>query len=410
VDFPAPVAPGGQATLNFTATAPATPGTYNFQWSMIYECVGPFDDPCPNVAVQVVLPPAPVANFTFTCTGLSCSFNGTGSTGTGLTPTWSFGDAGTGSGSTPGHLYPAAGAYLATLTVTDSWGRQSTRSKTVSAINEAAVPAESFFTVPSCRIADTRTSAPLTSGVQRAFPIAGLCGIPASAKAVSFNVTIVSSTGAGHLAFGNPSFGPFPHAAINFDPANSPRANNAILRLGGGSVNVNPFVNASPGEAHVLLDVYGYFSEDTTPAPGAQGPYGFQTVSPCRIANTRTGAPVAAGTNRSFTVQGVCGVPVGAAAAALNLAVLTPSASGHASLLAAPSTRALLKRAGRRSPWERPGISRSGATAACRRAPRRWRSTSRRSDRRDRDFSSSIPREGLRREPPISISTQARGC
>lgn len=99
VELPAPVAPGGQATIHFTATAPATPGTYNFQWRMVYECAGYFGDPCPNAAVQV-LPPPPVADFTFTCTGLSCSFNSAGSAGSGLTYTWTFEDTATGTGST----------------------------------------------------------------------------------------------------------------------------------------------------------------------------------------------------------------------------------------------------------------------------------------------------------------------
>ena len=47
------MAPGGEATLNFTVTAPSTPGTYNFQRRMVHECVTWFGDLSPNVAVSV---------------------------------------------------------------------------------------------------------------------------------------------------------------------------------------------------------------------------------------------------------------------------------------------------------------------------------------------------------------------
>ncbi|HEX6903577.1 MAG TPA: S8 family serine peptidase [Thermoanaerobaculia bacterium] len=58
VELPAPVAPGGQVTLSFTVTAPSIPGTYNFQWQMVQECVQWFGDFTPNVVVTVQ-PPLP---------------------------------------------------------------------------------------------------------------------------------------------------------------------------------------------------------------------------------------------------------------------------------------------------------------------------------------------------------------
>jgi PKD repeat protein len=285
----------------------------------------------------------PTARFNFTCSGVSCSFDASGSTDDHgiVSYSWTFGDSTSGLGVTPSHIF-ATGSYTVTLTVADGNGLTSSMSRKVSVTDEIPGAAESFFTVPPCRIANTLTTTPLTNGVQPTFQVTGLCGIPASAKAVSLNVTVVSPTGPGHLVFspGNQTSGPFAHATINFDPANSPRANNANLRLatnGAGSVKINPFVAASPGQVHVILDVYGYFSEDTTPAPGAQGPFGFQTVTPCRIADTRTSTPIAnTPTPRNFTVQGgVCPVPAGAAAAALNLTIISPTAGGHAPLFQA---------------------------------------------------------------------------
>jgi RHS repeat-associated protein len=51
------VAPGQTATFNFTITAPATPGSYNFQWKMLQEGVAWFGDSTPNVSIAVNGPP-----------------------------------------------------------------------------------------------------------------------------------------------------------------------------------------------------------------------------------------------------------------------------------------------------------------------------------------------------------------
>ena len=49
------IAPGASKTFTFNVKAPATPGTYNFQWQMLREGVEWFGDKTPNVAVNVVL-------------------------------------------------------------------------------------------------------------------------------------------------------------------------------------------------------------------------------------------------------------------------------------------------------------------------------------------------------------------
>ncbi len=72
-------------------------------------------------------PPAPVANFTFSCTNLACSFDGSSSTAqSNATYGWVWGD-GTpnGAGKTPTHGFAAAGTYNVTLTVTDAGGSNS---------------------------------------------------------------------------------------------------------------------------------------------------------------------------------------------------------------------------------------------------------------------------------------------
>lgn len=77
----------------------------------------------------------PVASFTFSCTDLSCSFDGSGSAdsdGRIVSWAWNFGDGDTGSGETVNHTYAAGGTYSVTLTVTDNDGASDGESQNVS--------------------------------------------------------------------------------------------------------------------------------------------------------------------------------------------------------------------------------------------------------------------------------------
>lgn len=53
VELPTALSPGNQVTLNFNVTAPASPGTYTFQWRMVHECVEWFGSQSPAVSVTV---------------------------------------------------------------------------------------------------------------------------------------------------------------------------------------------------------------------------------------------------------------------------------------------------------------------------------------------------------------------
>ncbi|MFC5177990.1 PKD domain-containing protein [Nocardioides taihuensis] len=79
----------------------------------------------------------PVAVFAFSCGGLACNFDATGSSdpdGDPLTYAWNFGDNSTGSGVSPSHTYAGAGTRNVTLTVSDgTTTSQSTQSVTVTA-------------------------------------------------------------------------------------------------------------------------------------------------------------------------------------------------------------------------------------------------------------------------------------
>ena len=121
-----------------------------------------------------------------------------------------------------------------------------------------------FYSLPPCRLVDTRDpvgplGGPALAAAQaRSFQFGGKCGLPATAKAVSVNLTVVQPANPGYLTL-YPADGLAPLASnVNFAPGQI-RANNAVLLLATDASSRLTVFNGSSGTTHFILDVNGYF-------------------------------------------------------------------------------------------------------------------------------------------------------
>jgi photosystem II stability/assembly factor-like uncharacterized protein len=125
------------------------------------------------------------------------------------------------------------------------------------------VPPQKLYTLPPCRMIDTRGPAgplgdpPLQGGGQRTFGAANVCGVPPTAKAISVNLTVTAPDAAGDLRIFPAGLNPPLVSSINYGPGQT-RANNAIVPLSaGGAFRVQ--CDQATGTVHFIVDVNGYF-------------------------------------------------------------------------------------------------------------------------------------------------------
>lgn len=121
-----------------------------------------------------------------------------------------------------------------------------------------------YYAVTPCRIIDTRNAsgpdagAPaLAAGEARVIGTAQKCRVPATAAALSVNVTVTGSAAPGYFTL-YPADGTLPVASQLSFSAGQTRASATIVPL---ALDASGFrvLNGSAGTAHVIVDVNGYF-------------------------------------------------------------------------------------------------------------------------------------------------------
>ena len=170
-----------------------------------------------------------------------------------------------------------------------------------------------FVPVDPCRVADTRSgqgfsgqAGPpiLTGNATRTFQISGTvtgvpvqCGIPTTARAVSFQFTVVNMTSGGNLIAWPAGAAQPSVSVLNWNATSVAIGNGIVVPVSSaGALSVNP---STPAGAFVdlIVDVNGYFY-DSQLGPGA--------ISAGRyfgIIGDRSGGPVVLGRNTNATAN-----------------------------------------------------------------------------------------------------------
>ena len=119
-----------------------------------------------------------------------------------------------------------------------------------------------FFALVPCRLVDTRNAAgpyggpALTAGTTRNFVLAGQCGIPAEARAVSVNVTVTAPTAAGNVRLFAAGTALPLVSTLNYS-AGQTRGNNGVVGVSATGLAIR--AAQASGTVHVIVDVNGYF-------------------------------------------------------------------------------------------------------------------------------------------------------
>jgi prepilin-type processing-associated H-X9-DG protein len=223
-------------------------------------------------------------------------------------------------------------AYSFTVTAQNNVGAsQSTASNSVTPSGWLG----QFRTVTATRILDTRygiggVNGALSSQATLSIPVVGQSGLPTGGVAAAvLNATVTQPTAAGFITV-YPTGATRPSTStVNFR-AGQTIANLVTVPIGsGGDISVFNW----QGSAHVVLDLVGWFSADTSQGTGLLHP-----IAPARLMDTRIAPQHAVGGGQTLqvAVDGQGGVPSsGVSAALVNLTVTNGTASSY--LTAYPS-------------------------------------------------------------------------
>jgi len=194
-----------------------------------------------------------------------------------------------------------------------------------------------YVPITPTRLVDTRTGlgigSKLVAGTPRTFAVTGKAGVPAAAKAVTGNVTVVGQTAGGFVSV-TPTATSTPATSTINVPAADIRANNLTATLGPTGTLSAVFRAASGQTTNLVVDVTGYYVDDASKA-------GLTPVTPTRFLDSRTGL----GSTGSFggnaprfvqlsgrTVSGVA-IPGTATAVTANVTVTNQTRGGYLTVM-----------------------------------------------------------------------------
>lgn len=242
----------------------------------------------------------PVASFTYNCTDLTCSFNGTASSdsdGSVTSYSWSFG----GSGSSVSNTFASAGSYSVTLTVADNDGATDTSSRTVT-VTAAPVnmPPSASFTYScndlTCDFSSTSSDADgAISSYSWSFgaSTATASNTFASAGTYSVSLTVTDNDGASATATNS--------ITVTAPPVATNELSNGVAKIGLAATKDNSieFTMVVPSGASALsfnmsggtgdADIYVRYGSPPTTSNYDCRPYAGGNSENCPIANVQAG-------------------------------------------------------------------------------------------------------------------------
>ena len=188
-----------------------------------------------------------------------------------------------------------------------------------------------FKGLSPARLLDTRTASAVGPDSSVSFQVGGVSGIPTDASSVVFNLTVADAKSFGFItAYASGTARP---NASNVNFSAGQIVPNSVTVPVGADGKVSLF-NRSGGTVQLIADVSGYYLPGTATAAGA-----FQGLSPARLLDTRSNAPVGSDASVSFQVGGVSGIPANASAVVFNLTVADAKSFGFITAYASGTSR-----------------------------------------------------------------------
>lgn len=184
--------------------------------------------------------------------------------------------------------------------------------------------ATAFVPITPVRLVDTRSGkgahkGRIPAGGSITITVAGVSGVPATANSVSLNVTSVVPAADGNLVVQTAGASRGKTSNVNYMRGRTTAGLVYVAPSATGQVTI-----ASSAAVDVVVDVQGYTPQDST---------GYRPVTPSRLLDTRSGAPIPARGTRTLRITGVAGVPTAGVEAVVITVVGTRSAgAGYVSV------------------------------------------------------------------------------